>query len=169
MFSKFKNFFKAFEGKFFHLLFIIFIGILCKITIFLPCLVYDYPLIGGQVVFEDLKGTQMIADIVGSQILTNIGSIPTASIDVGFQKVALMGKGISERCGGFIKLNDVMKFEGIFVPNPSAKECTNYRKTASNNCYFVGTKVQFWTALFLGGLFGLVIATAILQFIFLFL
>jgi hypothetical protein len=85
---------------------------------------------------------------------------------VMYQKNKFREKSNSEFCGGFIKRSDVIKIEGISVPNPSTKECTNYSKTASNNCYFIGTKVQFWTALFLGGLFGLIISAIIITLVF---
>lgn len=142
------------KGKFFHLRFIIFIGILCKITIFLPCLAYGYFFFGDQIISENLKGNQMIADIMGVQILTNIGSIPAASVDVGFQLVELINKSDSKFGSGFIKFGDIVNTESVFISDPPSNECANNGKATSNEYKFVGTKIQFWLCLLIGGFLG---------------
>jgi hypothetical protein len=75
-------------------------------------------------------------------------------------------KDVSKLGGGFIKFNDTVKFERVSVPNPNTEKCADDSKTASNKCYFVGTKVQFWLSLLIGGLLGAGISIVLLQFIF---
>ena len=108
MFSKFKNILKIFKRKFSYCLLIIFIGILVKITIFTPCLVYGFPLFSGQIVSENLKGNQMRFNIVGLQIFPNIGSVTTAGVDAVFQKVKLNDKSVSKFVSGFVKFGNVV-------------------------------------------------------------
>lgn len=52
------------------------------------------------------------------------------------------------------------------VYDQPAEKHANDSKSASNEFYFVGTKVQFWLALLCGGLGGLLIGSMLLQFIF---
>jgi hypothetical protein len=164
-FSKLQYTFNAIQGQSFKLFFIIlspignFPRILLKkgntwtvgmTAILFPCFINIYPLARGQVVLEDLKSSQMAVDISGLQKLieSSITSFTFGSRSVVPQKNKFMEKGISKLCGGFIEFNDIVKLVGISISNPGTKECANDSKTARNECYFIGTKVQFWTAPF---------------------
>lgn len=166
MFSKFKNILKIFKGKLSRFLLIVFIGILFEIAIFLPCPVYGNPFFVGQGIFESSKGGQMCSGMVGSQIFTDIGSVTSTGVDVGFQNIELDDEGASEFIGGFIKCGDGVNTDGVFISDPPSNKCTNNGKTTSNECYFVGSRLQFWGALLSGGFLGLVIAALVLQGIF---
>ena len=169
MFSKLKNILKMFKGKFSHYLLIVFIGILFKIAIFFPCPVYGNHLFVGQGIFESSKSVQMRSDIVRIQIPADIRSITTSRIDVGFQNIKLNDEGISELARGFIKFGDGVNTEGVFIPDPPSNECANNSKATSNDYKFIGTKVQFWSYLLMGGIIGLIIACSILRLVFYFL
>ncbi len=151
MFSKFKNLLKVFKRKIFI------VGILCEITIFLPYLVYGNPLFGGQIVSENLKGAQMIADIVGLQILPNIGSVPAASVDTEFQKVELIDKGISKFGSGFVEVLPVDKAGRKIIANTSSEDGSNDAKSASDKRQFIGSKIHFWLIVLSGGFIGVII------------
>jgi hypothetical protein len=86
--------------------------------------------------------------------------------DVIFQEQDRPQEGILELGGGFIEFSDIVNLESISVANPSPNKCSNDSKTASNKCYFIGTKVQFWTALGLGFVGGVLIATVLIHVIF---
>lgn len=62
---------------------------------------------------------------------------------VSGEKPLLFNESRTKVGSGYIELNDSVKIEGIFVPYPSTEECADNSKSASNKCYFVGTKVQF--------------------------
>jgi len=104
MFSKFKNILKIFKGKFSGFLLIIFIGILFKITIFSPCLVYGFNFCGGEITFKDLKSLQVRTNIVRPQILSDVGRVARTGVDVVFQKVELMNKGMLKFGSCFIEI-----------------------------------------------------------------
>jgi hypothetical protein len=186
MFSKFKNFLNSLKRKSFQVRFTSscvtgrFAGILLKVNSFwvigvtailLPSLVYICPVFSGQVVSEDLKSFQVAEDVSSLQklIKSSVASFTVRDTSVVLQENKFREKGVSEICGCFVEFNDIVKFEGISVSNPRTKEHANDSETASNECYFVGTKIQFWLAILLGGLFGAIIGTIIVQFIFLFL
>jgi hypothetical protein len=84
-----------------------------------------------------------------------VGTTKATDISVMFQKGCFGEKSVAEKTGGMIELCDAVNLEGISVANPSAEECANDSKTASNNCYFVGTRLQFYLFAFVGGLIGL--------------
>ncbi len=111
----------------------------------------------------------MRSDIVRIQVPADIRSITTAGVDVGFQNIKLNDEGISECIGGFIKCGDGVNAESVFISDPPSNKCANDSKPASNNCYFVGTKVQFWLSLLVGGFIGLIIGCSILYLVFYFL
>ena len=168
MFSKFKNCLYSLQGNLFQGCFIVFVGILLKITVFLPCLVYGNPLFGGQVIPEDIKHFQLAEDVSGPQKLLEggISSFTFGKNGVMFQKSDFTEKGVSEGSGGFIKFGNVVNAESVFVSDPPSNQCANNSKTTGNEYKFVGTKIQFWLALLFGGLLGLIIGAGILHFIF---
>lgn len=73
-----------------------------------------------------------------------------------------ISEGSSEQSTSFIEIIDFLKFESISVCNPSTKKCSNYGKPASNKCYFVGTRLQFYLYALGGGLCGAIRSVAIL-------
>ena len=162
MFSKLKNFSKVFKSEFSHLLLIIFIGILCKITVLIPHTVHGNSLFGSQVVLENLKGTQVIADIVSSQILTDIGSIAPTGFDIGFQNIELIGKSISKFGSSFIKVLSIYEPGRKIIASEATDKNANDCKSATNQSYFVGSKNQFISAAFVGGIIGLIIGIGVL-------
>ena len=168
MFSKFKNVIKIFKCKFFHCLLIVFIGILVKITVFIPHTVHGNSLFGSQVVSENLKGTQVIADIVSSQILPDIGSISPAGVDVGFQNIELIGKSISKFGSGFIKVLSVDEAGRKIIADVSSKDGSNDAKTASDKRQFIGSKIHYWLIVLSGGFIGLIIGCSIVILFFIF-
>ena len=136
-------------------------------AILLPCLIYSHPLFGGQVGPEDFNSFQVPVNICKLQEFAKVTTTPEIT-DVGIvsQKSDFREKSISKDSGGFVKFGNTVNFEGISIPNPSAKEYTNDSKPSSDKCYFIGTKVQFWTALVLGFIDGALIAIALLHVIF---
>ena len=179
--SKFHYFFNTIKGQGFKLFFVIFsfisnfprvllkkryIWVVGMITILLPCFINVNLLFSCEMVFENLKCLKM-AEIARKQEFPKIaGTTSLGDLGVVLQEDELGVKGIPECSGGFVKLSDVVKIKGISIPNPSTKDCTKDSKTTRNECYFIGTKVQFLAALLLGGLSGAVIGTAIIKFIF---
>ena len=168
MFSKFKKLLNIIQGNLFQGCFIIFVGILFKLTIFLPCLVYGYPLLGGQVIPEDIKSFQVAEKIPRPHELlkTGIGSFTFGKKGIMFQVNEFAAEGVSEGSGGFIKFGNVVNAESVFVSDPPSNECTNNSKATGNDYKFVGTKIHFWLSLLFGGFLGLVIGATILHFIF---
>jgi len=116
MFSKFKNFLYSLKGKLFKLRFISFVGILCKITVFIPFLFYSHPLFGSQIGFESLKGFQVSMEVSKPQKLSKVIGTST-SVDSGimFQKNEFRVEGISELCSSFIKFLPLNEFDGVLV------------------------------------------------------
>lgn len=165
--SEFKNLLYSFKGNLFHVFFIILFkvksfGIVGMVAILLPFFINIYPLFGGQVISENLKSFQVAMDIPVEQNFTKAVGTPNISgVSIVFQENDFREKGGPKKSSGFIELNDTVKFEGVSIPNPSTKEYANDCKTTRNECYFVGTKVQFWTALVLGGVAGAIIGMAI--------
>jgi hypothetical protein len=145
---------------------IVFIGILVKITVFLPHTVHGNSLFGSQVVSENLKGTQVITDIMSSQILPNIGSISPTGVDVGFQNIELIGKSISKFGSGFIKVLSVYEPGRKIIASEATDKSANDCKTTTNQSYFVGSENQFILAAFVGGIIGLIIGIGILLLFF---
>ena len=117
---------------------------------------------------ENIESLQMAVDISKSQKFfeIDIGSFTLRKMDGIFQVDEFAEKGVSERGGGFVELTCLVNAEGIPVANPTTDERTNNSKATSNECQFVGTKVQFWSSLFFGGLFGAIIGVIILKIIF---
>lgn len=142
------------------------LGYAVWMTVFIPNVVYGYPICGGKIAFENLKGFQM-TEVASPQKLSQlVGTIKATDISVMFQKGCFGEKSVAEKTGGMIELCDAVNLEGISVANPSAEECANDSKTASNNCYFVGTRLQFYLFAFVGGLIGLGVAYFILNITF---
>lgn len=181
MLTKFKNFFNflkckvfqyfAFGFSFSRLVRILFkvqkFGIIWMVAILLPYLFYGLSLLGRQIGPEDFKGFQMPVNVGKMQEFAKIvAASEVPDVSIMSQKSDFGQKSISEDDGGFVERGDTVKFEGISIPNPGAKEHTNDCKTARNECYFVGTKVQFWIALISGGIFGLVVGKVIIQVFF---
>jgi len=110
----------------------------------------------------------MIADIVGTQIFTEVGSISSAGINIGFQNIKLNNEGISKFISGFIKLGNTVNTESVFISDPAADKCTNNSKSTGNEYKFIGTKIQFWLSLLMGGIGGLIIGGSILHLVFYF-
>ena len=137
MFSKFKNFLKIFKCKFSHCLLIVFTGILVKITVFLPHTVHVNSFFGSQVVSENLKGAQVITNIMRSQILPDIGRISLAGVDVGLQNIELIGKSISEFGSGFIEVLSPISAYGEAMAYEEAEQqgCKRECRTGENVNY----------------------------------
>lgn len=180
MFSKFKNIFYLAKSKFFHgccaILRVGFGGILFKVKCFLvvgvvaillPCFIYAMPLFWGEIIPESFEGFQVAVDVTMEKEFTEVtGTTSPHYFGVASQIDEFGIKGISERAGGLVELADFVNVKSIPISNPTADECTNNGKATSNEYQFVGTKVQFWFSLFLGGLIGAIISYVLLKLIF---
>ena len=108
-----------------------------------------------------ISGVQEISEVAATYFVAWKNGIALQINDFG-------KKSISELGGSFVKFYVPLELKGIPVRDPSPKECAYNGKPASNKCYFVGTEVQFWMALLLGGIGGLIVGTAIIETLFYF-
>ena len=122
---------------------------------------------GAEVALEDLKSGKMTVNIgIEKEFLKIAGISCICDYGVVFQENYFWKEGCTEKRCCFVELGEPVNIEGISIPYPGAKQSTYYSKTTSNECYFVGGKVQFWVAILVGGLSGIVISMVMLKVIF---
>lgn len=187
MLCKLQYFFNPTQGKFLQFYFIIFIGILVKIAVFSPCLVYGKPLVGWQVTPEVIECFQVAENISGPQefIEGSIGSFTFGETSVVFQVNDLAEKGVLEFRGGLIKLLPLHEVNSILVGNfcgfgggtptnntsyQNAAQCTNNTYQCSNDCLVhKNSGDDGWDiiiAQIIGSVIGLILGSLILIFYF---
>lgn len=171
MFCKLKNIFNSFKSQLFLIIHALFPStgsmILLKpricfyfgvIAIILPCFINVYPLFGGQIIFEHFKGRQVPLDVTGRQnMIEIIRPLAFVNFSVMTQEDDFREESVSEFSSGLIKFfNPTASFTKDMVAQ-STNQGTAQSETTANQCYFIGTKDQFYLALFGGGMIGLVI------------
>ena len=136
-------------------------------AIFIPSLFNVDSFAFGQEGLELNKGLNLF-DNETSKKVVNVEAIigGLGSTDSKFKEKRYTNKSGAEGGGGFVKLGNGMESEGVSISDPPSNECSNNSKATGNEYKFIGTKIQFWLALLLGGSLGLIIGAAILKFIF---
>lgn len=85
-----------------------------------------------------------------------------------FYNAGVVDEGNMELTGKLIKFLTVHQANREVITNPRTEKDTNKSETTANQCYFVGTKAQFYIASFTGGIIGLIIGVIIVSLFFYF-
>ena len=177
-FSKLQYFFYAGLSMFFHLVFLLYrktstriliqkgngilIACIWMATIFIPSIVECSSLFG----FQEIRKIKDSGPMFGKSTFQKSGEVYFHRIQGWIKGQNFIFECLYEPCGRFASCSDIGQRERKPISKPRTKESTDNGATNANYCYFVGTKLQFYSYVFDGCLVGLIIGYVLIRFIF---
>lgn len=127
-----------------------------------PCVIETVPIFIGEGMSKLSDGSIKNGEF-GFQKSDNI-VWPFDWVGINIRKLTVEGGKKS-----LIRLSSIIdggKLDGEPITNPHTQKSTDSGKASGDKCYFIGSKIQFWAALLLGHLVGLIVAIIIILFVF---